>query len=318
MIKSIVSKVMSNKKNILLHEFHDPRIIKAMTGVIQDDVADISLLGEQSEIFNKINNVDNGIVNYILSNINIINPKSPDVKSIIDNDAMIKCDGYTYPEYSNIDVGHILLKNGVVDGMVSGATMPTGNVIKSALKHVGLKEGMSTLSSFFLMEKYDNNPLLFADCAVVVSPTAKQLVDISLSTRESYKLFFGKEPKIALLSHSTMGSSKGREVHKIMEAVSIIKNFDKKILVDGELQLDAALIPEVAKIKSPHSIIKGDADILIFPSLDAGNIGYKLAERLGNYTATGPVFQGLNRQTNDLSRGCSVEDIYNMIAITSL
>lgn len=317
-MKNIINRVTFQKKNILLHEYEDPRIVKAICNILQHDVADITLLGNHGKIFNKINEVDNGIVNYIMSNISIIDPQSPHIRYIVNDTSVYNNETYTFPEYNNIDIGHILLKRGLVDGMVSGSTMPTGKVIRSALTHVGVEKTTSTLSSFFLMESHKRNPLLFADCAVVVSPNAKQLAEISISTRKSYKLIFGSEPKIALLSHSTKGSSRGKEIDKILEALSIIKSYNSDIIIDGELQLDAALVPDIAYKKNKGSCIKGNADILIFPSLDAGNIGYKLAERLGDYSATGPVFQGLERPSNDLSRGCSPEDIYNMIAITCL
>jgi len=318
-MKNIINRVTFQKKNILLHEYEDPRIVKAICNILQHDVANITVLGNHNQIFNKINDVDNGIVNYIMSNISIIDPKSPHIRYIVnDYNSLYNNESYTFPEYNNIDIGHILLKSGLVDGMVSGSTMPTGQVIRSALTHLGVEKNISTLSSFFLMENSKRKPLLFADCAVIISPNAKQLAEISMSTRNSYKLIFGNEPKIALLSHSTKGSSRGKEIDKILEALSIIKKNNNDIIIDGELQLDAALVPEIAYNKNQNSCIKGDADILIFPSLDAGNIGYKLAERLGDYSATGPVFQGLERPSNDLSRGCSTEDIYNMIAMTCL
>ena len=230
-MKNIINRVIPNKKNILLHEYKDPRIISAISNILQHDVANITLLGNQNDIYKSLDNVDNGIQNYILSNINIIDPNSHHIRYIINECVLEKYDNYTYPEYSNIDIGHMLLKKGLVDGMVSGSTMPTGKVIRSALTYLGLKENINTLSSFFLMEKESNKPLLFADCAVVISPTPNQLVDISISTRDSYKLIFQKEPKIALLSHSTKGSSRGKEIDKIKESVEKLKKINSNIII---------------------------------------------------------------------------------------
>jgi len=310
-IRNIINRVKPLNKNILLHEYYDPRVLAAVTNIIKDKVANITLLGNKEKILDNINKLDCKNSSLLLSNINIIDPLPYHYELFYTN-------SNKNPRYNNLDLGHILLKSGLVDGMVSGSSIPSKIVIKSALKYVGLSSETSTLSSFFLMESQNKKPLLFSDCAVVISPNTKQLVDIALSTNRSYYKIFHKKPNIALLSHSTKGSSSGKEVEKVRNAVELVRNYNKDIIIDGELQVDTALIPEISRGKAPKSPIDGNADILIFPNLDSANIGYKLTERLGDYIATGPILQGLSKPSNDLSRGCSIKDIYNTIAFTCL
>ena len=301
------AKLQTPKKNILLLEYQDPRILRAAEKALRTNVANISFLGEPNTIFRHIQNIfpKKRTQDRFHSKLNIITP-----------------DDYKDNIYRNVDVGHQLVKENRVDGILAGATLPTDTVLKSALKTIPLTHSTSTLSSFFFMESREKNEkknLLFADCAVIPSPTVNQLVDISLSTRKSFLNLFGREPKIALLSYANRGYNTGnRHVEKINRTVAILQEISPHIQVDGELQVDVALCPDIAKHKLSSSVIKGDADILIFPDLNAGNIAYKLVERLGNYHAIGPFLQGLTHSTHDLSRGCSVDDIYYTIVLSSL
>jgi phosphate acetyltransferase len=216
----------------------------------------------------------------------------------------------------------MMVKLGLADGMVAGATTTTQQTFRPALQIVKAKEGQNIVSSFFIIESPnknfgDNGVFIFADCGLNINPDAQQLAEIAIQSSHSFKQLIGNEPKIAMLSYSTAGSGAGESVDKVRQATQIIQKMDPSLLVEGETQVDAAIVKEVAVNKNPESKIKGQANILIFPNLDAGNIGYKLVERLGLAHAFGPLTQGLAKPINDLSRGCNVEDIVTTIAITS-
>ena len=211
----------------------------------------------------------------------------------------------------------MLLLFNMADGIVSGAIHSTSNTLRPALQLIKTKNGINHASSFFLMD-IKNSTFIFADCGLIQYPTSEQLSEIAKLAADNYKLLFDKEPIIALLSHSTLGSAKHEEVDKVKNALKIFKNNYEGYKIEGELQLDAAIISDVAKIKAPNSEYAGKANILIFPNLDAGNIGYKLVERFADSHAYGPILQGLRYPVNDLSRGCSYEDIVGVIAITAI
>jgi phosphate acetyltransferase len=221
--------------------------------------------------------------------------------------------------------GAALTASGFVDGMVAGSLSTTGDMIRAALKGIGLSNGVSVLSSMFLIAfapipgmREHEFTLAFADAAVVPDPTAAQLADIAIETAKTYQTLTGNEPRVAMLSFSSKGSANSSSTEKVIEATAIVRKKVPTLLIDGELQFDAAFVPDVAARKAKESSVAGRANVLIFPNLDAGNIGYKIAERLGMGEAIGPVLQGLRRPMNDLSRGASVSDIVNMIAITVL
>ena len=216
----------------------------------------------------------------------------------------------------------MMVKLGLADGMVAGATTTTQETFRPALQIIKAKTGHNIVSSFFIMESPnknfgDNGVLLFADCGLNINPNAEQLAEIAIQSSNSFKQLIGNKPKIAMLSYSTAGSSSGESVDKVKQATQIIKEKNPQLAVEGETQVDAAIVPQIALKKNPDSLVKGQANILIFPSLDSGNIGYKLVERFGNARAFGPITQGLDKPINDLSRGCSTEDIVTTVAITS-
>lgn len=219
--------------------------------------------------------------------------------------------------------GTMMVKVGDADGLVSGAVHSTGDLLRPGLQIIKTAPGIKVVSSFFVMEvpnsPYgDNGTLLFGDCAVNPNPSAEELASIAISTADNAKALCGIDPKVAMLSFSTMGSAKHEYVDKVVEATKIAKEARPDLAIDGELQLDAAIVGKVAKLKAPNSTVAGNANVLIFPDLQAGNIGYKLVQRFAGAEAIGPICQGFAKPINDLSRGCSYEDIVNVVAITAV
>ena len=224
---------------------------------------------------------------------------------------------------SNTYFGMMMVKMGDADGLVSGACQSTADTLRPALQILKTKPGTKLVSAFFVMNVPDcpygeNGSFVFSDCGLNQNPTSEELAAIAEASADSFRFLIGKEPKVAMLSYSTKGSAKHDDVTKVQEAVRIAKEERPELALDGELQLDAALVPAVAALKAPSSEVAGHANTLIFPNLDAGNIGYKLVQRLGKAEAYGPMTQGIARPVNDLSRGCSADDIVGVVAITSV
>ena len=211
--------------------------------------------------------------------------------------------------------GTMLVHTNKADGLVSGAAHSTADTVRPALQIIKTKQGVSKTSGVFIMVREDEK-YVFADCAINIAPDSNDLAEIAIESAKTAKMF-GVEPRVAMLSFSTKGSAKSAETEKVAEAVRVAKEREPELTLDGEFQFDAAFVPSVAKSKAPGSVIQGDANVFIFPSLEAGNIGYKIAQRLGNFEAVGPVLQGLNRPVNDLSRGCNEEDVYKLALITA-
>jgi len=211
--------------------------------------------------------------------------------------------------------GTMLVHMNEADGLVSGAAHSTSDTVRPALQIIKTKEGVNKTSGMFVMVR-DDEKYVFADCAINIAPTSEDLAEIAVESAKTAKLF-DVEPRVAMLSFSTKGSAKSEETERVVEALALAKEKDASLIIDGEFQFDAAFVPSVAAKKAPDSVIQGDATVFVFPSLEAGNIGYKLTERLGGFEAVGPVLQGLNKPVNDLSRGCSTEDVYKLALITA-
>lgn len=319
LLSNIKAKASKNKKTILLPESHDDRILRTAEILLRNGITSVITLGEENKIRE---NADKLGVD--LSGIRIINPATSDKLSDFTNVYfnLRKKKGITIEQARetmkrDLFFGAMMVKEGMADGSVAGSIASTGDVLKAGIQCIGMSEGISIVSSFFLMV-FPEKTYSFADCAVVPDPDASQLADIAISTAKNHLKLTGETPYVAMLSFSTKGSAKHESVDKVLNALNIIKEKKPDLKVDGELQLDAAVVEPVGKRKAPGSEVAGRANVLIFPDLNAGNIGYKIAQRMGKAEAVGPVVQGLKRPFFDLSRGCSVSDIVNTVAICTL
>ncbi len=319
LIEQIKTKAAGLKKTIVLPESNDERVLKAAEKIIKEGIAKVIVLGNEDEIRAKASEL-----NLNLQGVRIIDPQKSEMSSDFANIFfnLRKSKGITIEEARetvkrNLYFGAMLVREGMADGSVAGSASPTADVLRAAIQCVGMPEGISIVSSLFLMI-FPERVFSFADCAVVPNPDAAQLADIAISTAGNHKRLTGEEPYVAMLSFSTKGSAKHELIDKVVEATKIAKEKRPDLNIDGELQFDAAIVDSVAQKKAPGSPVAGRANVLIFPDLQAGNIGYKIAQRLGGAEAIGPIVQGLKKPLFDLSRGCSVDDIVNTSAIAVL
>lgn len=317
------AKIREKKQRIVLPEGTTKRILYAADKAIADKIADIILLGD-------VNEIKYLAIKYDLQNLyqaKIMDPNK-DEKKYIYASLLVELrrnKGLAFAEALKLAENPLyfsclMIKNGDADGEIAGAKNTTSDVLRPALQIIKTIPDINIVSGAFFMftqnKEYETNRVLvFADCAVIPNPNAKELAVIAISTAITAQNIFGLKPYVAMLSFSTKGSSSHELVDKIVEATHIAKLMDPKLTIDGELQVDAALDHSIGQRKAPDSLVAGKANVLIFPNLECGNIAYKLVQRLGNFQAIGPVLQGMNAPVNDLSRGCSIEDIYNMIAI---
>ena len=327
-IDEMKEKAKQDLKTIVLPETEDVRILKGAEIVLQEGFAKIVLIGDKEKIYSLANenniNIDGSV---------IVNPETSDrldfyIQTLYE---LRKEKGMTLEDAKKLLLENsryfatMMVKVGDADGFVSGACHPTSDTLRPALQIIKGAEGVKTVSAFFIMctpdkELGENGVFIFSDCGMNENPTAEQLADIAVSSSLSFEELVNPNaiPKIAMLSYSTKGSAKSELTEKVIEATRVANEKAPDLFLDGELQLDAAIIPEIAKLKAPESNVAGHANILVFPDLNAGNIGYKLVQRFAHAEAYGPLCQGLAKPVNDLSRGCSSEDVAGVVAITAV
>ena len=335
LMESIYNKAKSLGKNIVLPESEDKRVVEAAALCAQQNIAKITLLGNENKIKAENPGID-------LTGVTVINPetntKTNEYAQLLFNLRQGKINKKTgLPEYATVEdaekaikkdytmYGALMLKSDDVDGMVSGACHSTANTLRPGLQVIKTDKNTPIVSAYFLMvapeggnQYCEDGCFIFADCGLNQNPTSEELAYIAASSAQSAKSIAGLEPRVSFLSHSSKGSARHADVDKVVAAVAKFHEICPDVKADGELQLDASIVPSVAESKAPGSEVAGHANVLIFPDLDAGNIGYKLVERLGGFQAIGPLCQGLAKPINDLSRGCHTRDIVAAVAITAL
>ena len=323
-IDVIKERARADKKVIVLPESEDRRTYEAAAQIMKEEIADIVIVGTEAQVAEVGAGLD-------LTGVKVVDPATnPKTAEYIEKLVELRSKkGMTAEQATEILMnnylyyGVMMIKMGDADGMVAGACHSTADTLRPCLQILKTKPGTKLVSAFFLMVVPDceygaNGTFIFADSGLEQNPDPEKLAAIAYSSAESFELLVQQPAKVAMLSHSTMGSAKHADVDKVVEATRIVKEAHPELMVDGEMQLDAAIVPSVGKSKAPNSPVAGEANVLVFPDLDAGNIGYKLVQRLAKAEAYGPVTQGIAKPVNDLSRGCSAEDIVGVVAITAV
>ncbi|WP_413359276.1 phosphate acetyltransferase [Bacillus subtilis] len=316
LFSTVQEKVAGKDVKIVFPEGLDERILEAVSKLAGNKVLNPIVIGNENEIQAKAKEL-----NLTLDGVKIYDPHTYEGMEDLVQAFVERRKGKATEEQARKALldenyfGTMLVYKGLADGLVSGAAHSTADTVRPALQIIKTKEGVKKTSGVFIMAR-EEEQYVFADCAINIAPDSQDLAEIAIESANTAKMF-DIEPRVAMLSFSTKGSAKSDETEKVADAVKIAKEKAPELTLDGEFQFDAAFVPSVAEKKAPDSEIKGDANVFVFPSLEAGNIGYKIAQRLGNFEAVGPILQGLNMPVNDLSRGCNAEDVYNLALITA-
>ncbi|AUZ40930.1 phosphate acetyltransferase [Bacillus subtilis] len=317
LFSTVQEKVAGKDVKIVFPEGLDERILEAVSKLAGNKVLNPIVIGNENEIQAKAKEL-----NLTLDGVKIYDPHTYEGMEDLVQAFVERRKGKATEEQARKALldenyfGTMLVYKGLADGLVSGAAHSTADTVRPALQIIKTKEGVKKTSGVFIMARGEEQ-YVFADCAINIAPDSQDLAEIAIESANTAKMF-DIEPRVAMLSFSTKGSAKSDETEKVADAVKIAKEKAPELTLDGEFQFDAAFVPSVAEKKAPDSDIKGDANVFVFPSLEAGNIGYKIAQRLGNFEAVGPILQGLNMPVNDLSRGCNAEDVYNLALITAV
>lgn len=323
-IEQILAQAKKNIRHIAMSEGEDPRIVEGSLRAVRDGLAKITLIGNEPDVVKQI-----AACGGQAGEVTIIDPKSSaDTSRYAETFYELRkhkgVDGEAARTaiLNPLNYAAMMVRLGDADGTIGGAVATTADTVRAALQIIGRQKGASIVSSFFVMildqdHHQKKGSFVFADCALVVDPSPEELSDIAIASADSYRGLVNEEPRVAMLSFSTRGSAQHERVTKVTEATARVRSLRPELIVGGELQFDSAFVPKIGNAKAPTSPVKGDANVFVFPSLEAANIGYKIAERVGGAKAVGPILQGLAKPANDLSRGCSVDDVYQLIGVTA-